>query len=88
MVLESLKRMFKFTKVSKMEQKQASFNRIDEEIDDYEKEIQEYLKSTKQRNEPPVPEGPASLSQGGGVKTAPAEDEGPKPAPEAENNKK
>lgn len=88
MVLESLKRMFKFTKVSKMEQKQASSNRIDEEIDDYEKEIQEYLRSTKQRDEPPVPEGPDTLSQGGGVKMAPTEGEGEKPVQEAGKKEK
>ena len=85
MVFESLKKMFKFTKESKQEQKQISYNRISEEIDDFEKEIQEYLKSTKQRNEPPVPEGAASLSQGGAIKMAPIEDKEQKPAPEIEN---
>lgn len=88
MVFESLKKMFKFTKESKLEQQQISFNRIDEEIDDYEKEIQEYLRSTKHRDEPPVPEGPASLSQGGGVKISPTEEKGQKPAPETENKGK
>ncbi len=71
-----------------MERQQASFNRIDEEIDDYEKEIQEYLRSTKQRNEPPVPEGPVSLSQGGGIKMPPTEGEGEKPVQEAEKKRK
>ncbi len=85
MVFESLKKMFKFTKESKQEQQQLSFSRIDEEIDDFEKEIQEYLRSTKQRNEPPVPEGPASLSQGGAVKMAPIEDKERTPAPEIED---
>ncbi|MCK5773563.1 MAG: hypothetical protein KAH57_07215 [Thermoplasmata archaeon] len=84
MVFESLKRMFKFTKESKQEQKQVSYNRISEEIDDFEKEIQEYLKSTKERNGPPVPEGPASLSQGGAVKMTPLEEKEQKPAPVTE----
>ncbi len=85
MVFESFKKMFKFTKESKQEQKQVSYNRISEEIDDFEKEIQEYLKSTKERNEPPVPEGPASLSQGGAVKMAPLEEKEPEPAPETKD---
>ena len=85
MVFESLKKMFKFTKGAKLEQQQVSNNRISEEIDDFEKEIQEYLRSTKQRNEPPVPEGAASLSQGGAVKMAPIEEKEQKPAPDIEN---
>ncbi len=86
MVFESFKKMFKFTKESKQEQKQVSYNRISEEIDDFEKEIQEYIRSTKQRNEPPVPEGAASLSQGGAVKMAPIVEKEEKPAPEIEDN--
>jgi len=86
MVFESLKKMFKFSKESKQEQNSASYNRIDEEIDDFEREIQEYIKSTRHDDEPPTPEAPPTLSQGGAIVMSP--EEKPDPPVEADPEKK
>jgi len=67
MAFDSLKRLFGFSKGSKQQEIVSRVNRIDDEIDMYEKEIQEYLRYQNMKKGPASPGGSQVLSQGGGM---------------------
>ena len=77
MVFDTLKKVFKFNSKSRMEEiEKKRVSSINEEIDEYEKEIQEYLSYSSSRKDEPAPQPPApampdNLSQGGAVATTP-----------------
>ncbi len=66
-MFDSFKKLF--NRSSKEETKVHSMELIDEEIDDFERDIQEYMSYTEQSpNNPPKVQQPESLSTGGGIK--------------------
>lgn len=77
MVFDSLKKVFKFNSKSRSEEiEKRRVNTLNEEIDEYEKEIQEYLSYSSSRNQEPAPQPPApsmpeNLAQSGAIATAP-----------------
>jgi hypothetical protein len=77
MVFDTLKKVFKFNSKSRMEQiEKRRVSSLNEEIDEYEKEIQEYLSYSSSRKEEPAPQPPApampqNLSQSGALATTP-----------------
>ena len=82
MVFDSLKKVFKFSSKSRNEDiEKKRLTHINDEIDEYEREIQEYLQYSNQRNTqqintpPPSPYMPDKLSEGGAISSGPANDE-------------
>ena len=66
-MFDSLKKLF--SRGSKEESKTHSMELIDEEIDDFERDIQEYMSYTQESPDgPPQVEQPESLSKGGAIK--------------------
>lgn len=51
----------------KEEEKSQQVNLIDEEIDEFEREIQEYISYTEQPAQPGAVEQPSDLSKGGAI---------------------
>lgn len=78
MVFDSLKKMLKLTNKKEEEIEKKRLSHINEEIDEYEKEIQEYLRyssQAKQNTSPPAPYMPETLSEGKGISSAERKDE-------------
>ena len=64
-MFDSFKKLF--TKGQKTEERSQQINLIDEEIDEFEREIQEYISYTETPGQPASVEQPANLSKGGGI---------------------
>lgn len=74
MVFDSLKKVFKFGGKSKNENiEKKRLSQINSEIDEYERDIQEYLNYSNSRNDdqiktpPPSPYMPDKLSEGAAI---------------------
>lgn len=64
-MFDSFKKLF--SKGSKVEEKNQQVSLIDEDLEEFEREIQEYISYTEEPGSPATVEQPANLSKGGAI---------------------